>query len=149
MPDPTWYPRLRGELEHWRGQPWELGVLDCRLFVARAYDSLYGVEDPMPPALLDPGAMTDRAAAYAAYKALTERYPCARIAADINIVEPGDAVVFAKGQDTGFVGHVAVVGMRRGELWHAQPKQGVAVTSWGALRPILLHAFRMLEKDTW
>jgi cell wall-associated NlpC family hydrolase len=151
----AWIDRLRGELYAWRGTPYVIGSqeahvgVDCRLFVLAVYDSLYGVTDPVPPALLDPDVFTDAGASIAAYRAMISRYDCTRIPALIDYVQPGDCVIFAGGTDTSRVGHVAIVGLRHGELWHAQPGVGVSQTSWGATRKLMLHAYRMNGKDGW
>jgi hypothetical protein len=153
MPLLDWQIALRKHLIPWLGTPYGFGLstpgvgVDCRLFVVSVYDALYGVTDPVDAAITDPLVLMSKTAATAAYAAMVARYPCTLATTlAMSEIEPGDAVIFHKQGDPSWFKHVAIAGLKPGELWHSSPGVGVCRTSYGATKILLKQIYRMDDK---
>lgn len=150
--------KLGRVLGDWQGTPYESGqrfkgrAADCIGAVFGVFDELDGRVRAVDPQMPQDVAMHSRSSAVAAMRALLRIYAPVKklrtVAGAATLVHPGDLVI--TGPLNGGPGHIAMVGPRRNELWHATAGPGFHQSGWSLTRDQVLHAvFRPQEKFRW
>lgn len=150
--------RLSDVLASWEGTPYESG----QRFIQRGADcigAVFGVIDDLDgraraefPGMPHDVALHNGDTARAALRDLIRRYqPISKVpqrADGIYCVEPGDLVV--TGHPGGGPGHVEIVGVRPGHLWHSLPDSGFHRGGWSLFDTQVLFAiYRIEDKERW
>ena len=81
-------------------------------------------------------------------RAIARRYPNTPVVGDVVVVEPGDVLIMRTSLAVDSPGHIAIVGPRKGTIWHANPGTGVVEAGIGEAKH-LLHVWRPKGKETW
>lgn len=150
----AWQTELDRVLQSWAHPhtPWMAGQqlkgvgVDCVRFVVGVMDELHGVNLPAIPRLPQDMSLHDRAGAMRVARAIEERYP--HLVVGDGRLEPGDVLVRKIGAGGG-PGHVMIMGVRPGEVWHATSGVGVVRASMAFPTDSLLHVWRPTEREHW
>ncbi len=145
-------------LSAWQGTPYESG----QRFIQRGADcigAVFGVIDDLDgraraefPGMPHDCAMHSGETARAAVREILRRYdPIVNVAQrsdGICCVEPGDLIL--TGHPGGGPGHVEMVGVRHGHLWHALPGIGFHQGGWSLFdTQTMLAVYRIEDKERW
>lgn len=145
--------RLDHVLQSWLGTPYSAGksqkkrAVGCYPFVFRVLEELYRL--PAEPIPFIPSDLPHHAPQEALRLLVTciNRFAYEQIPVDTT-PEPGDVLVFRSGPKVG-PSHIAIMGARPNQLWHATKEGGVHWTGWSAALGELISIYRPSNKESW
>lgn len=148
--------RINRVLESWAGTPYRPYTrikgrgADCREFVVGVLDELYRRAEPTKLDLVAQDLSTHQPnLAFRFYRAMLKHFPHERPpvspAGEI-LIESGDVLIHRVGRGPG---HVALVGVRPYELWHASFTAGRVCPIGLGGAPEIVDAWRPIHKESW
>lgn len=122
-PSASFEERLRSSLMRWKGTPYQAGQqcaqggVDCVRFVSAVLDEMTGKQTEI--AKLPPDACFHKPElGYKAAAVIRSQYePTVDVDTEKEPVQPGDVII--TGPKHGGPGHAMIVGLQKGEVWHA------------------------------